>query len=104
MCVRRFVRGFGAGVTPTGKRKVVGDVDFAKASSKASYITPVPGGVGPMTVGTFTVYMGRAKDTPVYVKISEHTTTDLENLCTTYTRWSKSWLANGIYIAKYIMT
>ena len=26
------------------------DVDFEKVSSKASYITPVPGGVGPMTI------------------------------------------------------
>lgn len=30
--------------------KVVGDVDFAEVSKKASYITPVPGGVGPMTI------------------------------------------------------
>ncbi len=30
--------------------KVVGDVDFEKVSHKASYITPVPGGVGPMTI------------------------------------------------------
>lgn len=30
--------------------KVVGDVDFEKVSKKASYITPVPGGVGPMTI------------------------------------------------------
>lgn len=29
--------------------KLHGDVDFAAASEKASYITPVPGGVGPMT-------------------------------------------------------
>ena len=29
---------------------IVGDVDFASVSQKASYITPVPGGVGPMTV------------------------------------------------------
>lgn len=29
--------------------KLVGDVDFASVSLKASYITPVPGGVGPMT-------------------------------------------------------
>ncbi|PKN39122.1 MAG: bifunctional methylenetetrahydrofolate dehydrogenase/methenyltetrahydrofolate cyclohydrolase FolD [Deltaproteobacteria bacterium HGW-Deltaproteobacteria-2] len=29
--------------------KLVGDVDFAAVSEKASYITPVPGGVGPMT-------------------------------------------------------
>ncbi|OOR99437.1 bifunctional methylenetetrahydrofolate dehydrogenase/methenyltetrahydrofolate cyclohydrolase [Haemophilus paracuniculus] len=30
--------------------KLVGDVEFDVASQKASYITPVPGGVGPMTV------------------------------------------------------
>lgn len=29
--------------------KIVGDVDFASVSEKASWITPVPGGVGPMT-------------------------------------------------------
>jgi methylenetetrahydrofolate dehydrogenase (NADP+)/methenyltetrahydrofolate cyclohydrolase len=33
---------------PSGK--LVGDVDFAGVREKASYITPVPGGVGPMTV------------------------------------------------------
>lgn len=30
--------------------KLTGDVDFASASEAASYITPVPGGVGPMTI------------------------------------------------------
>lgn len=30
--------------------KLCGDVNFEEASQKASYITPVPGGVGPMTV------------------------------------------------------
>ena len=30
--------------------KLIGDVDFEGVSPKASYITPVPGGVGPMTV------------------------------------------------------
>jgi methylenetetrahydrofolate dehydrogenase (NADP+)/methenyltetrahydrofolate cyclohydrolase len=33
-----------------GSKKIVGDVDFAAVSKKASWITPVPGGVGPMTV------------------------------------------------------
>ena len=33
-----------------GKNKLVGDVDFASASEKAAHITPVPGGVGPMTI------------------------------------------------------
>ena len=32
--------------------KVVGDVEFDSASKVASYITPVPGGVGPMTIST----------------------------------------------------
>jgi methylenetetrahydrofolate dehydrogenase (NADP+)/methenyltetrahydrofolate cyclohydrolase len=30
--------------------KIVGDVDFENVSQKSSYITPVPGGVGPMTI------------------------------------------------------
>lgn len=30
--------------------KITGDVDFEEVSKKASYITPVPGGVGPMTI------------------------------------------------------
>lgn len=30
--------------------KLVGDVEFETAKEKASYITPVPGGVGPMTI------------------------------------------------------
>ncbi|MEK6967013.1 MAG: bifunctional methylenetetrahydrofolate dehydrogenase/methenyltetrahydrofolate cyclohydrolase FolD [Nanoarchaeota archaeon] len=32
--------------------KVIGDVDFGKVSQKASYITPVPGGIGPMTIAS----------------------------------------------------
>jgi len=32
--------------------KAVGDVDFESAQGVASYITPVPGGVGPMTIAT----------------------------------------------------
>jgi methylenetetrahydrofolate dehydrogenase (NADP+)/methenyltetrahydrofolate cyclohydrolase len=35
---------------PDGSKKTVGDVDFDAVSPKAAYITPVPGGVGPMTV------------------------------------------------------
>jgi len=38
------------GVTPEGKAKLAGDVDFAAVKEKASMITPVPGGVGPMTI------------------------------------------------------
>ncbi len=33
-----------------GKYRLVGDVDFDEVSQVASLITPVPGGVGPMTV------------------------------------------------------
>ena len=33
-----------------GKTKLVGDVDFKEVQALASYITPVPGGVGPMTI------------------------------------------------------
>ena len=32
--------------------KIVGDVDFERVKEKASAITPVPGGVGPMTVAS----------------------------------------------------
>ena len=34
----------------TGKYRIVGDVDFSQVSERASFITPVPGGVGPMTI------------------------------------------------------
>jgi methylenetetrahydrofolate dehydrogenase (NADP+)/methenyltetrahydrofolate cyclohydrolase len=35
---------------PDGKTKLVGDIDFAEAIEVAGAITPVPGGVGPMTI------------------------------------------------------
>ena len=38
------------GINRTDDGKLVGDVDFESVSKKASYITPVPGGVGPMTI------------------------------------------------------
>jgi methylenetetrahydrofolate dehydrogenase (NADP+)/methenyltetrahydrofolate cyclohydrolase len=38
------------GKTPEGKDILVGDVDFDNVKEKASAITPVPGGVGPMTI------------------------------------------------------
>ena len=38
------------GINRTEDGKIVGDVDFENVSKKASYITPVPGGVGPMTI------------------------------------------------------
>ena len=38
------------GINRNEEGKVCGDIDFENVSKKASYITPVPGGVGPMTI------------------------------------------------------
>jgi methylenetetrahydrofolate dehydrogenase (NADP+)/methenyltetrahydrofolate cyclohydrolase len=38
------------GINRTEDGKLCGDVDFENVSSKTSFITPVPGGCGPMTV------------------------------------------------------
>ena len=38
------------GINRNEDGKLVGDVDFENVSKKASFITPVPGGVGPMTI------------------------------------------------------
>lgn len=38
------------GINRNKDGKLVGDVDFENVKEKASYITPVPGGVGPMTI------------------------------------------------------
>ncbi|MFB1646177.1 bifunctional methylenetetrahydrofolate dehydrogenase/methenyltetrahydrofolate cyclohydrolase FolD [Campylobacter molothri] len=38
------------GINRLENGKIVGDVDFENVSRKASFITPVPGGVGPMTI------------------------------------------------------
>lgn len=40
------------GISRTDDGKLTGDVDFELASERAAWITPVPGGVGPMTVAT----------------------------------------------------
>ncbi|HIH09396.1 MAG TPA: bifunctional methylenetetrahydrofolate dehydrogenase/methenyltetrahydrofolate cyclohydrolase [Candidatus Diapherotrites archaeon] len=40
------------GTTKNSKGKLLGDVDFKKVARKASWITPVPGGVGPMTIAS----------------------------------------------------
>lgn len=40
------------GINRLESGKVVGDVEFDAAAERASFITPVPGGVGPMTVAT----------------------------------------------------
>lgn len=46
---------------PSGK--LVGDIEFETAEQRASYITPVPGGVGPMTVATLMQNTLQACDT-----------------------------------------
>ena len=40
------------GINRLENGKLCGDVDFENVKEKASYITPVPGGVGPMTIAT----------------------------------------------------
>ena len=40
------------GINRLENGKLCGDVDFDNAKERASFITPVPGGVGPMTVAT----------------------------------------------------
>lgn len=40
------------GINRNEQGKLVGDVEFGAASERASWITPVPGGVGPMTVAS----------------------------------------------------
>lgn len=40
------------GINRSSSGRIVGDVEFDKASMRAGWITPVPGGVGPMTIAT----------------------------------------------------
>jgi methylenetetrahydrofolate dehydrogenase (NADP+)/methenyltetrahydrofolate cyclohydrolase len=40
------------GINRTEQGKLVGDVDFEAVAARASWITPVPGGVGPMTIAS----------------------------------------------------
>ena len=40
------------GINRLDNGKLCGDVNFAEVETKASHITPVPGGVGPMTIAT----------------------------------------------------
>ena len=43
---------FDVGMNRDENGKLAGDVDFEAVKEKASFITPVPGGVGPMTICT----------------------------------------------------
>ena len=42
------------------ENKLVGDVDFENVKKKTSWITPVPGGVGPMTIACLMQNVARA--------------------------------------------
>ena len=46
-------------VDANDKKRIVGDVDFHDVLDKVKYITPVPGGVGPLTVATLMKHVAR---------------------------------------------
>ena len=48
------------GINRNEEGKLTGDVDFEKVEKIASYITPVPGGVGPMTIAMLMTNMVKA--------------------------------------------
>ena len=53
------------GISRTAEGKLVGDVEFEPARQRAAFITPVPGGVGPMTVAMLmfnTLYAAQLRD------------------------------------------
>ena len=50
------------GINRTADGKLVGDVDFEPARQRAAWITPVPGGVGPMTIATLLANTLRAAE------------------------------------------
>ena len=50
------------GINRNAEGKLCGDVDFEAISKKASYITPVPGGVGPMTIAALILNTIRATE------------------------------------------
>jgi methylenetetrahydrofolate dehydrogenase (NADP+)/methenyltetrahydrofolate cyclohydrolase len=67
----RFIRGdwikggaivIDVGINRNADGKLCGDVDFDVAKEKASWITPVPGGVGPMTIATLLANTLRATE------------------------------------------
>jgi methylenetetrahydrofolate dehydrogenase (NADP+)/methenyltetrahydrofolate cyclohydrolase len=41
---------FDVGINRTESGRLVGDVDYEAAAERAAWITPVPGGIGPMTI------------------------------------------------------
>ena len=57
------------GVSESGKAKLAGDVDFDAVVEKAAAITPVPGGVGPMTITMLMVNTVQAAATAAGLKL-----------------------------------
>ena len=48
--IRQGAAVFDVGINRTASGRLVGDVDYAAAAERAGWITPVPGGIGPMTI------------------------------------------------------
>jgi methylenetetrahydrofolate dehydrogenase (NADP+)/methenyltetrahydrofolate cyclohydrolase len=48
------------GINRTAEGKLLGDVEYAPAAARAAAITPVPGGVGPMTIAMLLANTGAA--------------------------------------------
>jgi methylenetetrahydrofolate dehydrogenase (NADP+)/methenyltetrahydrofolate cyclohydrolase len=48
--IREGAAVFDVGINRTAAGKLVGDVEYERASERAGWITPVPGGLGPMTI------------------------------------------------------
>lgn len=57
------------GINRLESGKLVGDCDFENISKKASYITPVPGGVGPMTIAGLILNTKKAWEIRNFLKI-----------------------------------
>jgi len=50
--IRHGAAVFDVGINRTATGKLVGDVEYDRAAERAGWITPVPGGLGPMTIAT----------------------------------------------------
>jgi methylenetetrahydrofolate dehydrogenase (NADP+)/methenyltetrahydrofolate cyclohydrolase len=60
--IREGARVIDVGMNRNAEGKLAGDVEFAGASERASWITPVPGGVGPMTIAMLMANTVRAAE------------------------------------------
>ncbi len=60
------------GINRTSDGKLVGDVDFESAKAVADAITPVPGGVGPMTIAMLLVNTLEAAERSAKLTVKEH--------------------------------